>query len=254
MLQFSDLAESEETTSLETTSRQACAELWLPRIITALFHLLYFQGPKADVSTPEGEAKSLAWNVFFQAPYSIRACYLLQTNGYYLEASFALRFLIEALVRMEYARKNPDKTSDVWYDKTRAGKPVRIQVKSIFSDIAPDLYDGIYGRLLSRGLHAKVGFNIFRVKRRSPTEADVVMGNQYDETDASYILNLLLTVSLAYLRRFPHHFPEGWAGAKAIRPEYDAVIDWLETFQKELQEVNPKTKKLFSDFGCLLDR
>ncbi len=253
MLQFSDLAESEETTNLETTARLAGTESWLPKIITALFHLLYFQGPKTDVSTPEGEAKSFAWTVFFQAPHSIRACYLLQTRGYYLEASFTLRFLIEALVRIEYARKNPNKTSDVWYDKTRAGKPSRVKVRTIFLDIAPDLYDQIYG-LLSSGLHGKFGFSIFRINRRSQTETDVVYGNQYDEKFASYINNLLLTASLAYLRRFPHHFPEGWAGAKVIRPEYDAVIDWLETFQKELMEVNPKTKKLFSDFGCLLDR
>ncbi len=97
LLGYDDILNQEVNVARITQNRLRGASENVPKLINTLFHLVYFFGSKPDKESPEGHYHQYCWYAYYHLPYTLRACFLLWTRGYYLEASQLLRNILEAL-------------------------------------------------------------------------------------------------------------------------------------------------------------
>lgn len=231
-MSFDHLLVTEQETILFTRSYLKGAHDNIPHIIDVLLQLIYFTGPEKNIDTNEGEFHSYCWHQYLGAPYSLRACYILYERGYYLEATFILRHLIEMFVKIRYFQKHKNLVKSIWANKKPKitlpnGKKKDLTIKVIFDDISPSYYEKDYGKLFSGFLHGRIS-SIFRVDRKSSTKGTVRMGAKFIERYAGFILNNFVAFSYGYLNWFPKFFPDGFATIGSdLLEQYKKNVTWL---------------------------
>lgn len=165
-----------------------------------------------------------------------------------------LRHLLESLVKVEYAQKYKALSERIWHAPgDGAGTVKPLTISSIFSGVGKrELYVSTYGAL-SAMTHGGATISMFRLERDGGEVKRVRQAMAYSEFYGTYIFNLMLSISLAYLHQFPKYFPAGWCTfPPESRKSYDSSVAWLEEGHKSLLKVNPRFKKLLSNFGDLL--
>ncbi len=250
------LFRTETETVAATTARLAGLERELPKILDTFFLLMYATGEQ-DKANPDRMAfHSLAWNTFLEVPYTIRCCYLNAALGYYGQSLILLRHLLEATAKVEYARKNNGLSERIWAAPGDAGGDLKpLSISSIFAGIGrTELYNTIYGTL-STMTHGGATIGMFRLQREAGEVTQVRQAMAYDEFHGTYVMNMLLTIALALMYRFPLCFPKGWEKAdEETRKSYDASLLWLEQCRDSLLKVNPKFQNTIDRFGELIQK
>lgn len=241
LLGYNDILTQEIGVARTTQRRLYGATKNVPKLINALFHLTYFYGTKPEKETPEGYYHQFCWYAYYHLPYTLRACYLLWTRGYYLEASQLLRHILEVLVKMKYLEKHMDQTEAVWLNK-KFGKS-RITIKKMFDEVIPGYYEINYGKLLSGFVHGGGAALLFKVKLMGPEDpVKVDQGVVFEENNASYVLNQLIVYILGYLEFFPVAFPKGFISLNIpTRKKWESSRDWCLKCIKSHKKEHPKS-------------
>ncbi len=244
-MRYNKLIHGESQTILMTQSRLPGADEKITLIIDLLLQLMYHTGPKKSVDTPEGIYHSYCWYQYYQAPYSFRACSILFTAGYYLEASFIVRFLIENFVKMRYLQNHKQQTDNVWAGKK--GKKT-ITIKAIFEEISPGYYEKYYGRHLSGFIHGNLASSTLHFNFNAPTDIQLRgQGQYYDERNAGMVINNFIAIAYGYLKWFPKFFPNGFPTLKHdLSDEYKKTLQWIEKWISGNKETYPKSREWYS--------
>lgn len=225
LLDYDDVLNQEIEVVRFTQNRLYGASKNVPKLISTLFHLVYFFGTKPDRESPGEHYHQYCWYVYYHLPYTLRACFLLWTRSYYLEASQFLRNILETLVKMKYLKNHTDQIEAIWLNK-KFGKS-KIAIKTMFDEVIPGYYEINYGVLLSGFVHGSGASLLFKLEMISPGNAAVDQGVIYKENYATYVLNQLIAFVLAYLIFFPTVFPDGFSSlTDLVRKEWKSSRDW----------------------------
>lgn len=225
LLSYDDILNQEIEVARFTQNRLHGASVNVPKLINTLFHLVYFFGSKPDKESLEGHYHQYCWYAYYHLPYTLRACFLLWTRGYYLEASQLLRSILETLVKMKYLKNHTDQTEAVWLDK-KSGKS-KIAIMSMFDEVIPGYYEIDYGALLSGFVHGSEASLLFKLQMVAAGTATVDQGVVYKENYSTYVLNQLVVFVLGYLIFFPTVFPDGFAAfTETVRKEWESSRNW----------------------------
>lgn len=240
LLGYDDILNQEIEVARFTQNRLYGASENVPKLINTLFHLVYFFGSKPDKESPEGHYHQYCWYAYYHLPYTLRACFLLWTRGYYLEASQLLRNILETLVKMKYLKNHTDQIEAIWLNKN-FGKS-KITIKTIFDEVIPGYYEINYGKLLSGFVHGSGASLLFKLEMIAPGSAAVDQGVVYKENYATYVLNQLIAFVLGYLIFFPVAFPDGFSTlSDSVKKEWVSSRNWcLECIDSHKKE-HPKS-------------
>lgn len=209
--------------------------------IDVLLQLMYFPGPKKDIKSEEGLFRSYSWTQYLQAPYSFRAAYILFERAYYSESIIIIRSLLEMFIQIRYSYWHKDKIKDIW------GLKKRIRFKDMFEEIVSGYYDKYYGKQFSAIAHRKIIADIFRVKRTSATEAEVIMVPTFDKIYAGYVLNNLVAFLYGYLNLFPIFFKEGFYSVTSeLSEQYKDSIKELKSYLDKNKKAYPEASDWYS--------
>lgn len=240
LLGYDDILRQEIGVASTTQERFYGAAKNVPKIINTLLHLTYHHGVEPEKETPEGHYYQYCWFAYHRLPYTLRACYLLWTRGYYLEASQLLRHILEVLVKVRYLKNHTDQAEAVWLNKKFNGRWIKI--KDMFDEVLPGYHEIYYGRLLSGFIHGDSAALLFKVELAGPEDPTKVdQGVTYKENCATYVLNQLVVYILGYLNFFPVAFPDGFASlGNSVKTEWESSRSWcsecIESHKKEYPE------------------
>lgn len=228
------------------------------KMIDTSLQIIYFYGAHKDVSTAEGLFHAYCFNQYLQTPYSLRGCLVLYEKGLYMEACFILRHLFEILVKMKYLKNHKELTEKVWNGKTieistPKGKKRRLWIKDMFEEVSPGYYESNYGRFLSNIQHSGIGAVLFRTDGKDMKKRTVRQGSQWDEFQATYVVNNFTNVVYCYLRNFQIFFPEGFKTFDTeFSVQYAEIMTWLEGAMNEHKKANPKSEKWYQELSGLM--
>lgn len=240
LLCYDDILAQEIEVAHITQYRLYGASENVPKLIDTLFHLVYFFGTKPNKESPEGHYHQYCWYAYYHLPYTLRACFLLWTRGYYLEASQLLRNILEVLVKMKYLKNHTNQIESVWLNK-KFGKS-RITIKTMFDEVIPGYYEIEYAHLLSGFVHGSSASLLFKLELIAPGNARVDQGVVYKENYSTYVLNQLIAYVLGYLKFFPIAFPDGFLTlSNTVKKKWQLSVDWcLECINSHKKE-HPKS-------------
>lgn len=242
-----DLLESESKTIIDTNSRLYGVYEKFPFIINLLFKVPYYRGEFDDVTTDIGGFQSFCYTHYVQAPYTLWTTYSLYQKGYYLESLIMYRNLLETFIQMRYFEKFPEKLTDHITGKRR------IQFKVMFDEFAEGFYKITYGEILSGAAHGMVMKDIFRVVRKSPTEARAVLGCEYNEDHATLIVNLLIPLLFGFINFFPKVFSKNTLKEDAdLLTSLQNCKEWLERSMEEHKKINVRSKGWYEKFERII--
>ena len=180
-------------------------------------------------------------------------------NGYYLEASFILRFLIEVLVKIKYLNKHKEYIDRIWVGKkvkikTEKGKERNLTIKDMFEEICPGFYDLNYGRIFSGFQHGSAGSLIFRINGRTEETKEYIMGSKWHEKNASLIVNYLTAIGYGYLNNFPKYFQTNFNKMDvSLMSQYINTMNWLAEAINSHKKAFPKSTSWYSQLKGLID-
>lgn len=253
LLSYDDILNQEIEVARTTQNRLRGASKNVPKLINTLFHLIYFFGSKLDKESTEGHYHQYCWYAYYHLPYTARACFLLWTRGYYLEASQLLRNILETLVKMKYLKNHTDQIEAIWLNK-KFGKN-RITIKTMFEEVIPGYYDIEYGQLLSGFAHGSSASLLFKLELIAPSNARVDQGVVYKENYSTYVLNQLIVYILGCLNFFPVAFPDGFSTlTEPVKKEWQSSVDWcLECVDNHKKE-HPKSTNWYRKLESLYSK
>ena len=219
-----------------------------PKIIDLFCRLPYFKGELHEVNTPLGGVQNFCYMHFVQAPYTFWAIYSLFEKAYYLEAIVILRHLIEAHIQMKYFVKYPDKHLPHFKNEKR------ISFKKMFDEFSKGYYKDYYGKQYSEAAH---GFFLKHVLRFFPSgtrTATPRIGCTYDPGYATYVINTVLPIILAYLNDYERVFPENTITSdKSIIKKLDETRDWINRQIEGHKEVNPNSVEYYEIINGIIE-
>lgn len=247
LMNYNGLLATEQSTNAITESRLAGITDNFPCIWDALSHLAYYCGKSPDTDTPDGVFHSWCRAHYVRITYSFRSAYLLCFLGYYLESVIVLRHIIEVFAQIRYFDKHRSELEDHW----KRTKIVRF--KAIFDSLSPGYYEKFYGRQLSSLAHGGLGTSMFRFECYSPTESRTVMGSEYNEMLATYILIQIIAMLYGFLSYFPKFFPQfdliADSDTKDARQD---AMQWLEKCMNSHKTEYPKSHAWFQHIDKII--
>lgn len=201
LLGLTDILKSEKITAIASQSRLKGIYDNLPRIIDVQFKLPYFVGKLEDAESIWGEFQSYCYIHYVQTPYTCWIIYSLYQKGYYLESVILYRHLLETFIQMRYFQKYTDKLND----HIKGEK--RVQFKHMFEEFSKGYYGKYYGVLLSGAAHGVLMKSLFRFIKPPKNQPDTIMGCQYIEAHATYVINQLIPLILGFFNFYSGFFP-----------------------------------------------
>jgi hypothetical protein len=228
-LNYEHILRIEKETTQHTDLYLSGARKFFPVAIDTLVQLMYFTGKK-NGGDPEGDFHVFCWNQYYHSGYSSRAGLILYERGYYLEANILLRKMIEALVKMRYLEKHKDLAMIIWTDK-KGRMPDGLRkphIKDMFNEVAPELYENIYGLLLSGFAHGGIGAGFGKINYRASGSPSVALGPVWSEDSATFYVNMFTMIALGYLVYFPIAFRDNFKSVDHnLLVQYAEIMDWL---------------------------
>ncbi|MHA2366639.1 MAG: hypothetical protein ACXAC7_21985 [Candidatus Hodarchaeales archaeon] len=216
-----------------------------PELIDAFLNLPYFTGTFKPLNIPEGVLQAFCYTQYAQDPLTFWSMYKLYEKGSYLEANILLRHLFESFIQLRYFAKHPEKT-----ENHMSGKQ-RVNFSVMFNEFAPGYYKTFYGKLFSEFAHGMIGKDMFRFKRKSPTDSEWIKGCVYNEFWASGIVNNTIWLLLGYFRNFIKIYPDNTIrNNQDYQEKYDRTKNWLLIAVEEHKKNHPKSK----DWQGLMDK
>ena len=204
LLNYQDI-QKQEVSVLNTTMNDRLRGVGknFPLIIEVLLMLIYYTGKHKNIESVDGGYFSYCWEQYYLTPYTMNACFLLLSRGYYAESAILLRRVLEVLVKMKYLQKHKEEVEKVWLNRKDAPR-----IKRMFEEVCPNYYDEIYGKPLSGFVHGGASASLFK---RDLAKRQVDTGLVYNEDGAAYIVNQFIVYALGYFNLFPTLFSEGFA-------------------------------------------
>ncbi|MUK89309.1 hypothetical protein GMD78_13100 [Ornithinibacillus sp. L9] len=209
-----------------------------PKVINTLVKLPYYTGELESVDKTYGAFQGYCKEHYLQSPYTFLSIYESWKKGYYLESVILYRHLLEVYVQMRYFEKN-HKRLEGYLTGTD-----RIRMVNMFDEFSQGFYHDFYGRQLSTITHGKIGKSLFRIIRTSPEKGRVIMGCEYNEFLASYVMNIYVPLIFGYINFFNIFFPNNTLDGD-ILIEIKESKDWLEMFMNEHKKAYPKSIEPF---------
>lgn len=255
-MDYKYLLESEAKTAIYTASYLQGFDSMMPKIINTLLQLSYFCGIYKKSGGPRSTFNSYCYYQYLQIPYSLRAGLILYQSGYYLEAAFILRYLMEIFVKMKYLRRHKNYIQNFWTNQpiflpTKKGKR-RLTLRDIFEEVSPGSYLN-YGTLLSNFQHGGVGTLLFRIIKGPNTTKAINMGSNWDERNATFLVNNITMLSCAIINNFPVFFPRGFKKTdREVLQQYTEVMLWLKLAVKDHKKAHPRSKRWYKEVAGLL--
>lgn len=193
-------------------------------IINLLFEMSYCFGTLENIETIIGNFQSTCSINYIQIPYTFYNVFNLYERGHYLECLILLRHILETLLKMKYLYKHLDKHDDHVYLQNK-GKG-KITFLTMFNEFGmKDFYDKFYGSHLSDAAHGIIMKDLFRSRR---FENKTVMGSEFNQKFASYIINIIIALLSGYINHFPLFFQKNTMDQNAnINNNYNSLRNWL---------------------------
>lgn len=205
-LDIQDILEQERVVEAETKSRLAGFYVKSLEGIDLLIHLIYSIPSRPIEETPGYQYFSYVHAWFYMAVFTLRACVLLLSRGYYFEASLLNRNLIEVLVKIRYFSNHKEdlgKFENI--DALKRGYP-KMNFRQMFDEVLPGYYQEY--RMSSHMAHGGIGARLMKIKYHSATSADADTGVFYNEWRAGHTVNVFVVYFLGYIRFYKKLFPE----------------------------------------------
>ena len=110
-----------------------------------------------------------------------------------------------------------------------------------------------YGKQLSNFAHGKIGAMNFRIKRKSPTDVEVIMVPRFDTKLATYVINQVIALLFGYLNFFPKFFPEGFNSLKGdLLEDYKHSKQWLQKCMNSHKKEHPRSLSWFKHMDKMI--
>lgn len=199
LMDFDYLIVTENSTIYKTIKEFPIWNSKSEQIINILFAMCYSMGKEENVESPEGAFHYIASSHYHRLPYTMSTIFDLIKRGAYLESTILIRHLYEILVQLRYFNNHKDTVHDYSINK------LRIQFKTMFDEICPELYTDIY-KQFSNYSHGGVWANKFRVNYISKDEGFIYYGSEFIEKFALYVTAHQLFLSYGFMNYVPTFF------------------------------------------------
>ncbi|MDO8637996.1 MAG: hypothetical protein Q7R43_00335 [Candidatus Daviesbacteria bacterium] len=257
-MDYRHLLISENVTTNFTANNLHGFDLIMPEIIDLLLQLQYFCKVYKKAKGSTSFFNSYCFHQYLQIPYSLRAAFILCKSGYYFEATFIIRYLMEILAKMKYLRKHKNYINNIWLNdpiflQTKKGKR-KLTLRDIFEEVSPGAYRN-YGILLSNFQHGGTGTMLFRTERNQNKISAIKMGSVWDDFTSSFVVNNIIMLSYSIINNFPTFFQRGFKKADGeILFQYEEVMKSLKSFLKAHKKEHPKSRKWYRELAGLLKK
>jgi hypothetical protein len=162
-------------------------------------------------------------------------------------------------VKIKYLSMHKDHVQNLWTGKkivikTAKGKERKLTLRDIFEEICPGFYEINYGKLLSGFHHGSVGSLIFRINGRTDSTKKYIMGSNWQEKNATLIVNYLTALGYGYLNNFPKFFPSNFKQVDSILLiQYKKTFTWLVDAIKAHKKAYPKSTNWYAQMDGFIN-
>jgi len=220
-----------------------------PIIIDTMLKLHYYTGKFESSETNLGAFQSFCYTSYVQDPLTFWSIFRLYERGCYLEACILLRHLLESFVQMKYLAKHPEKTLD-FFNLNK-----RINFRKVFDEFAPEFYNKSYGKMLSTYTHRLLGKDIFRFKRKSPSEGRQIEPYTYNEKFATFVINFKIPLIYGYLHNFDMFFINNTISEDK---DFEKILNrnkkWLDDAMESHIKNYPDTEDWYKDYFKIIGK
>jgi len=223
------LTESEKGCAASTRQNLSGFYDNFPLAIDILLKLPYFIEHTEPPDSQGNWLHVFCYDGYLQAPYTFLCTYRLCIKGHYLESFVLIRHTLETLLQMRYFHKYPEGLRKHLMDNKR------VSFKKMFDELCPGFYKEVYGGILSNIAHGKQLKTVFRTKRSSPTEGEVLRGCEFNQTHALFVINHVTILAYGYCNLFGVFFPENRLSVdEEVRTGLSESKEWLEATMKNV--------------------
>lgn len=208
-----------------------------PKIIDVFLKLPYFVGELDSSDTEKGAVQATCQVQYSQSPYTFWSIYSLYEKGYYLEGIILYRHLLEAFIQMRYFNKFPNKLKD------HVLQVKRVTFSAMFNEFSPGFYKRYYSNQFSEAVHGLWFKDIYRNDRENNR---IIMGNEFNEEAASYIMNLSFPLLYGFLNWFERFFPNNTLGDnEEVYKTFEESKEWISNAMQLHKKANLKSSEYY---------
>lgn len=240
---------SEYDTFQKTEMRLRGVAEYFPRITDAFLKLPYYFGEVEELVTAKGEFQNIAKVTYIQLPYTFRSLCILYERGYYLEGMIILRHLIESFIMIKYFNKYPSKLVD------HITQTKRVNFSAMFNEFSSGFHDTFYKKQYSEAAHGLIYKDIHRTNREDKMNPIVQMGCDYNEDQATYLINNLIPILYGFINLFSEFYPLNTIKTdEKFSEELEIIMKWLESSMEGHLNINEKSAVFHSHMKKFINK
>ena len=124
----------------------------------------------------------------------------------------------------------------------------------MFNEFSKGYHKFYYGMQYSEAAHGFFFKHVFRFKQLGTKIPTPVIGCTYDPVNATYVINTVLPMTLAYLNDYERVFPKNILNSdRSIIKKFEEVRDWINQQIEEHKKVNPKSAEYYEIINGIIE-